>query len=105
MLLFAFSFCLLLSHFTFRVNGANAPVLRHRTAGNEIVVLEAPTSPSPERQVVDAQFVSYSIEFPNWPDYAGNLSSAIPAGSDGRLNSLTNISVTRTIFRFNSSIT
>ena len=105
MLSLLLSLFLCLSPLLLSADGAVARTLTRRTAGNGSVVLDVAASPSPGRQVVDAQFVSYSIEFPNWPDYAGNLSLVSLKSPAGPINLLTSISATRTSFRFNSLIT
>lgn len=57
---------LLLSHCDiFMVNAASV---------NTTVSLQIPSSPPPWRQVIDARYQSYSIEFNYMLDYAGNQS-------------------------------
>lgn len=52
--------------------GAVASGLHRRQDDNENVQLEVPNSAPEGRQIVDANFQSYSIEFSYMLDFAGN---------------------------------
>lgn len=52
--------------------GALAGDLQRRQEGTENVQLEVPNSAPEGRQIVDASFQSYSIEFSYMLDFAGN---------------------------------
>lgn len=58
------------------VSASPANELSKRAVNGSVVVSKIPSTPPAGTQVIDAAYVSISIEFADWLEYSGNLSYA-----------------------------